>query len=75
MEEEVWKDVVGYEHAIRTGLKDHLGEKNPNSKLKKEEVEDIKKRIQENQTLTSISKIYNTSITLIWNIKKKTTWK
>lgn len=62
-------------HAIKIGIA-FIGEKNPFSKLKKEDVINIRNEHLYNRTPNfCIAKMYNVSSSCIWNIINRRTWK
>jgi len=59
-------------HAIKTGLKqDMVGENNPQHKLTKEQVEEIR---ESNLTHYALAEIYGVSKTLIGKVKRRESW-
>lgn len=64
------------QHCVKSGRSNILdicgikGVKNPNSKLSNEQVLEIKNRLQQGESTTSICKDYNVSSTVILNIRK-----
>ena len=62
------------EHAIRNNLRNNNGEKNPSSKLKKEDIYEIVNLIRNGYSCAKIAKQYNVSATTIERIKRRETW-
>ena len=61
-------------HAISNGLYNNFGERNGNSKLKKEEIPCIKELIKNGKNIQDIAITYNVSRSAINMIKQGVTW-
>lgn len=61
-------------HAIRTGLRDNNGEKNPSARLTTQDVLNIVSLFKQNYTCAAIARQYHVHATTIEKIKKRQTW-
>lgn len=59
-------------HQWKTGLIDIRGERHPSAKLKNTDVLEIRKMLENGDKASTISKIYNVSVALIYKIQKGT---